>query len=522
MNPVADFVSPWVPLLVLKNKTPVMDTKRIQSALISVYNKQGIYEIARLLSELGIVIYSTGGTKDYLEELGIPVIAVEDITDYPSILGGRVKTLHPKVFGGILAMRNENHLSQLAHYKIPMIDLVVVDLYPFEETLKSTSDESEIIEKIDVGGISLIRAAAKNHQDVVVIPSFAQYPDLLQIIGQNAISSLQKRKELALKAYEVSSSYDNCIASYFRQTSHKSGFPLRYGENPHQKARFIGHLSECLEILSGKDLSYNNILDIDSALNLMREFHAGDCCFAILKHTNVCGIAIRNNLQDAWKDALQGDPVSAFGGILICNKMLDADTAALIDELFYEVLIAPGFEKAALQLLTQKKNRILIKLIRYPANTSTIRSGINGVIEQDLDLHQLSKSDLTSVTKIHATDCQLEDLLFASTIAKHLKSNAITLVKNNQLIGMGCGQTSRVDACKQAIQKCRDMGFDPEGAAMASEAFFPFPDCVELAAEAGISAIIQPGGSVNDQKSIDKANEAGICMVFSKIRHFKH
>jgi phosphoribosylaminoimidazolecarboxamide formyltransferase / IMP cyclohydrolase len=499
-----------------------MDTKRIQSALISVYNKQGIYEIARLLSDMGIVIYSTGGTKEYLDELGLPVIAIEDITDYPSILGGRVKTLHPKVFGGILAIRNENHLSQLAHYQIPLIDLVVVDLYPFEETLRSTQEEAEIIEKIDIGGISLIRAAAKNYQDVVVIPSFAQYPDLVQIIAQNAISSLHQRRQLALKAFEVSSHYDTCIANYFKNKGSMPGFPLRYGENPHQNARYIGDLNECLEILSGKELSYNNILDIDSALNLMREFQNTDCCFAILKHTNVCGIAMRATLAEAWKDALAGDPVSAFGGILICNKKLNLETANLINDLFYEVLIAPDFDESARELLSQKKNRILIKLIKYPEQTIMVRSGINGLIEQDLDLHSIKKEDLIPVSNRNATDAQLEDLLFASTIAKHLKSNAITLVKNKQLIGMGCGQTSRVDACKQAIQKSQVMGFDPKGSVMASEAFFPFPDCVQLAADAGIAAIIQPGGSVNDQKSIDKANETGICMVFSKIRHFKH
>ncbi len=499
-----------------------MDQKRIQSALISVYHKQGLDQIAKLLYEMGIVIYSTGGTKEYLEELDLPVVSIEEITDYPSILGGRVKTLHPKVFGGILAIRNDDHLSQLAHFQIPMIDLVVVDLYPFEETLKTTTDHAAIIEKIDIGGISLIRAAAKNFNDVVVIPSSQQYPKLYEILQDNAITSLDQRKNLASKAFEISSTYDQCIFNYFQGNAEANGFDLRYGENPHQKARFIGNLNECLEILSGKELSYNNILDIDSAINLMREFRDGPPCFAILKHTNVCGIAIRETLEAAWDAALEGDPVSAFGGILICNKKVDAQTAEKINELFYEVLIAPDFDDQAIQLLTAKKNRILLKLKKYPEGISALRTAINGFVEQDLDLHITLKKDLKQVTQCGATDQQLVDLLFASACAKHLKSNAITLVKNQQLIGMGCGQTSRVDACKQAIEKSISMGFTTEGAVMASEAFFPFPDCVELAAKAGIKAIIQPGGSVNDHKSIQRADELGIAMVFSGIRHFKH
>lgn len=499
-----------------------MDKKRIQSALISVYHKEGLDQIVKLLHELGIVIYSTGGTRDYLEEMDIPVVTIEQITDYPSILGGRVKTLHPKVFGGILAIRNDDHLSQLAHYKIPMIDLVVVDLYPFVETVKTSNDPAVIIEKIDIGGISLIRAAAKNFQDVVVIPSSAQYQELFEIIQNNAITSLSQRKNLAAKAFEISSSYDKSILDYFQGKDPEESMVLRYGENPHQKARFIGDLNECIEVLSGKDLSYNNLLDIDSAINLMREFQNGPACFAVLKHTNVCGIAIRAQLYDAWIDALAGDPVSAFGGVLICNQKLDLKTAERIDELFYEVLIAPEFDEPAIQLLTSKKNRILLKLKKFPENSTTIRTALNGMVEQDLDLHKTIKQDLKPVTELRATDQQLDDLLFASICAKHLKSNAITLVKNQQLIGMGCGQTSRVDACKQAIQKAANMGFDIRDSVMASEAFFPFPDCVELAGQAGIKAIIQPGGSVNDSKSIQKANELGISMVFSGIRHFKH
>ena len=499
-----------------------MDKKRIQSALISVYHKQGLDKIAKLLHELGIVIYSTGGTKDYLEELDIPVVSIEEITDFPSILGGRVKTLHPKVFGGILAIRNDDHLSQLAHFQIPLIDLVVVDLYPFKETVQTSNDLAIIIEKIDIGGISLIRAAAKNFQDVVVIPSSAQYQQLYEIIQNNAITSIDLRKSLAIKAFEISSAYDTCILNYFQANTHPESFALRYGENPHQKAKFIGNLNECLEILSGKELSYNNLLDIDSAINLIREFQDDSPCFAILKHTNVCGIAIRDTLYQAWIGALEGDPVSALGGILICNHKVDLQTAEKINELFYEVLIAPDFDKDVLQLLTAKKNRILLMLKKYPDNTTTIRSAVNGLIEQDLDLQKQSKNDLKLVTILSATEQQLNDLLFASVCVKHIKSNAITLVKNKQLIGMGCGQTSRVDACKQAIQKASNMGFDTNGAVLASEAFFPFPDCVELAAEAGIAAIIQPGGSVNDAKSIQKADELGVSMVFSGIRHFKH
>lgn len=498
------------------------DMKRIQSALISVYHKQGLDQIASLMHQLGIVIYSTGGTKEYLEELDIPVVSIEQITDYPSILGGRVKTLHPKVFGGILAIRNSDHLSQLAHFQIPMIDLVIVDLYPFEETLKTTNDISEIIEKIDIGGISLIRAAAKNYQDVVVIPSSAQYADLDEIIRNNAITNIDQRKHLATKAFEISSTYDHCIFNYFNANTDQQSTVLRYGENPHQKARFIGDLEECVEVLSGKDLSYNNLLDIDSAINLMREFKDDLPCFAILKHTNVCGIAIRNSLTDAWDAALAGDPVSAFGGILICNRKVDISTSVKIDELFYEVLIAPDFDEEVIRLLTGKKNRILLRLKKFPDNKRTVRSALNGLVEQDLDLIHADKTQLKKVTRQNATDQQIDDLIFASICAKHLKSNAITLVKNKQLIGMGCGQTSRVDACKQAIHKARAMGFDPDGSVMASEAFFPFPDCVELAAEAGVKAIIQPGGSVNDSKSILKADELGIAMVLSGIRHFKH
>lgn len=499
-----------------------MDKKRIQSALISVYHKEGLDQIAKLLHDLGIVIYSTGGTASYLDELNIPVVSIEDVTDYPSILGGRVKTLHPKVFGGILAIRNDDHLSQLAHFQIPMIDLVVVDLYPFEETLKLTSDPAEIIEKIDIGGISLIRAAAKNYGDVVVIPSMRQYDELDRIVKNNAITTLQERKNLAAKAFQISSDYDRCIHSYLTNQENKKIRSLRYGENPHQDARFIGDINECLDILSGKDLSYNNILDLDSALQLMREFQQRPPCVAILKHTNVCGIAIRDNLLEAWNAALAGDPVSAFGGVIICNRIVEITTASKINELFFEVLIAPGFDSNARELLMQKKNRILIVLKKYPDYQTSVRSALNGILEQDIDLRTPEPNELKQVTKAHATNEQIPDLIFASVCAKHLKSNAIVLVKNQQLIGMGCGQTSRVDACRQAIEKAKVMGFNTENCVMASEAFFPFPDCVEIAAAAKVKAIIQPGGSVNDHRSIEKADELGISMVFSGLRHFKH
>ena len=497
-----------------------MEAIRINSALISVYNKDGLEPIVRLMHELGIVIYSTGGTQSYIEQLGIPVIGVETITDYPSILGGRVKTLHPKIFGGILAMRTDEHLSQLVHYHIPLIDLVLVDLYPFEETLRNTDDDAEIIEKIDIGGISLIRAAAKNFNDIVVIAAKEMYGDLTTILHNNGISQLAHRKELARQAFRVSSSYDHAIFNYFG--GEKSHAPLRYGENPHQKAWFEGDLKEVFDILQGKELSYNNILDVDAALLVMEEFYQGDPCFAVLKHTNVCGLAVRSDLITAWKDALAGDPISAFGGILICNKTLDLNTAKEIDGLFYEVLIAPDFEPEAIQLLSAKKNRILLRLKQLPLRKISSRTAINGILHQEMDQVALDMDHIKVVTQSVPTEDQKRDLIFAERIVKHLKSNAITLIKNSQLIGMGCGQTSRIDAAIQAIDKSRKMGFDPAGSVMASEAFFPFPDCVEIAAAAGIKAIIQPGGSVNDGKRITRADELQVAMVLSGIRHFKH
>ena len=496
-----------------------MPKKRISSALISVYNKEGLEPLVRLIHDLGIVIYSTGGTRSFLEELNIPVVAVEDVTGYPSILGGRVKTLHPKVFGGILAVRNNDHLSQLAHFEIPMIDLVIVDLYPFEETVAASSDEDEIIEKIDIGGISLIRAAAKNFNDVVIIPSKSQYDQLAGILHDNALTSLELRKSLALEAFRVSSSYDRTIADYFGGTPLRT---LRYGENPHQKAWFKGDLTEVFDFIQGKELSYNNLVDVDAAVRLIRDFWEGDACFAILKHNNSCGLAIRPSLLDAWAAALAGDPQSAFGGVIICNKPIDERTAGEVDKLFYEVLIAPDYEDRALDVLKSKKNRILLKLKNWSTPISGMRTCLNGQLSQEEDLHVSDGNEFKTVTRTAPDASQLKDLVFAFNCIKHLKSNAIAIVKDLQLIGMGCGQTSRVDACRQAIEKAERMGFDTKHAVMSSEAFFPFPDCVELAGKAGISAIAQPGGSIQDQKSIDKANELGISMVMTGIRHFKH
>ncbi len=522
MSRAADIVSLWELYLHSDDALYYMENKRIHSALVSVYHKDGLEPIVRKLHDLGIVMYSTGGTMEFIESLDLPVISVETITEYPSILGGRVKTLHPKIFGGILAIRNPDHLGQLAHFHIPMIDLVVVDLYPFEQTLASTDDHEAIIEKIDIGGISLIRAAAKNFGDVVVIPSMQEYGILADLLSNNAISSLELRKELAARAFEISNHYDRSIYGYLSGSISRDEIPLRYGENPHQSARFIGKLDDCLEILSGKELSYNNILDIDAALRLMSDFYKGPPCFAIFKHTNVCGIAVRDQLSLAWKDALSGDPVSAFGGILICNKPLDMETAEQIQSLFFEVLLAPEFEDGVVELLTSRKNRILIRIKNIPNIRISVRTAINGIVEQDMDIHHTRFEDLKAVSQKLTSESEKADLIFAIHCAKHLKSNAIVLVKNLQMIGMGCGQTSRIDACKQAIEKSRAMGFEPKGASMASEAFFPFPDCVELAGEAGIMAIAQPGGSINDQKSIDKANELGIAMVLTGIRHFKH
>ena len=496
-----------------------MEKKRIHSALISVYNKDGLDDIVRLMHELNIVIYSTGGTQEYIEQLGVPVVAVETITSYPSILGGRVKTLHPKIFGGILAIRNADHLSQLAHFEIPMIDLVIVDLYPFVETLMTTDDEALIIEKIDIGGVALIRAAAKNFKDVVVIPSKKYYNNLSSILSSNALTDEMERKYLAQAAFQITSEYDNSINNYFLDKTKEA---LRYGENPHQKAWYDGNLTKIFKILSGKTLSYNNLVDVEAAILLMSDFKDEKYCFAILKHTNVCGFAQSDILLDAWRKALAGDPVSAFGGVIITNKEIDIETAGEIDHIFYEVLIAPSFTDAALDLLVKKKNRILLKLESYPKSELMQKTLLDGNLIQERDHYTPTEYDFEIVTNTAPTKSQNIDLIFASKIAKHLKSNAIVLIKDKQLIGMGCGQTSRVDACEQAINKANKMGFNTVGAVMASEAFFPFPDCVELAGKAKVAAIIQPGGSINDDKSILSANDLNIAMVLTGKRHFKH
>ncbi len=508
-----------------------MKTKKIQSALISVYHKDGLDDIIRMLFKNDIKIYSTGGTQSYIEKMGIPVNSVEDLTSYPSILDGRVKTFHPKVFGGILARREKAHLEQLDKYQIPPFDLVIVDLYPFEDTVASTDDEAQIIEKIDIGGISLIRAAAKNYKDVVVIPSKDEYIFLQKILQENRGETTEaERKELARRSFKVSSNYDTAIFQYFDHGSEDLSFKhsihknmtLRYGENPHQKGIFFGDLDKLFDKLNGKEISYNNLVDIDAALQIMAEFLKAEPTFAILKHTNACGVATRASLLEAWKAALSCDPVSAFGGVFVCNREVDTKTAQAIDELFYEVLIAPGFSEEALEFLSRKKNRILLKAKHFNLSPHFFKSLLNGVIRQDSDLKDITPEQLTTSTVLSPTLEQISDLLFARKCVKHLKSNAIALAKNNQLIGMGCGQPSRVDALRQAIGKAKAFGFNLEGAVMASDAFFPFPDCVEIANEAGIKAVIQPGGSIKDQDSVDYCNEHGMTMVMTGTRHFRH
>ena len=505
--------------------------KKINSALVSVFSKEGLEPLARKLNELGVKIYSTGGTQKFLEELSIPVIPVEEVTTYPSILDGRVKTLHPKVFGGILARREENHLAQLEEYTIPEIDLVIVDLYPFEDTVASTSDESKIIEKIDIGGISLIRAAAKNYKDVVCLPSQNQYSYLLDVLNErDGATSLEERHFLATKAFKVSSHYDTAIYSYFDKDGTDTGFKksihntkaLRYGENPHQKGFFYGNLEEMLEKISGKDLSYNNLVDIDAAINLAREFKDDNPTFCILKHTNACGVATRDTILEAWTDALACDNVSAFGGILVSNTTIDSATAEQINKLFYEVVIAPDYDEDALAILTSKKKRVVLKLKNWDAQPKLFKSLLNGVIEQEADNKIESDTDLTVVTDNAPSADQTDDLLFANICAKHLKSNTIAIVKGKQMIGMGCGQTSRVDALRQAITKAKSFGFDVKDSVIASDAFFPFSDCVEIAGEEGVKAVIQPGGSIRDKDSIEACNKLGIAMVTTGVRHFKH
>ncbi|MEM7102945.1 MAG: bifunctional phosphoribosylaminoimidazolecarboxamide formyltransferase/IMP cyclohydrolase [Bacteroidota bacterium] len=508
-----------------------MSKKKIRSALISVFSKDGLEPIVEELKALDVTIYSTGGTQKFIEQLEVPVTAVEEVTTYPSILDGRVKTLHPKVFGGILARREDRHLSQLDEYDIPEIDLVVVDLYPFEETVATTSDESKIIEKIDIGGISLIRAAAKNYKDVLVVPSKADYGELLDILKENGgETNVDERQEFARRAFAVSSNYDCAIFNHFNRNTDTPVFKhsihaykeLRYGENPHQKGVFYGNLDDLFEKLNGKALSYNNLVDIDAAVALMTEFRNDDPTFAVLKHTNACGTATRPTLLEAWNDALAGDPISAFGGILVCNTEVDAATAEEVHKLFFEVIIAPSYSQEALDILFQKKKRIVLKIKEFGVQPKVFKSILNGVIEQDADTKMETATDFTTATNRKPTPEEVTDLVFANRCVKHLKSNTIALVKNQQLIAMGCGQTSRVDALKQAIVKASAFGFDLNGAVMASDAFFPFNDCVDIAQEAGITAVVQPGGSIRDQDSIDKCNEHDVAMVMTGTRHFKH
>jgi len=504
--------------------------KKIKSALISVYYKDHIDQIARKLNELGVKIYSTGGTQEFIEKLGVKVTSVEELTGYPSILGGRVKTLHPKVFGGILSRRNNQaDLDQLKQYEIPEIDLVIVDLYPFEETVASGAQHQSVIEKIDIGGISLIRAAAKNYNDVVIVASKAQYSDLLLLLNEKeGQTTLADRKMFAAEAFNITSHYDTAIFNYFNKDFNSKVFKqsitlskeLRYGENPHQIGVYFGDIEKLFDQICGKEISYNNLLDIDSAVNLIGEFN--ETTVAVLKHNNACGIASRPALIDAWKDALAGDTVSAYGGIIITNKVIDKNTAQEINKIFFEVIIAPGYDKEALIILETKKNRIILVQKEKQFPTQQFRSILNGVLAQDKDLKSETESDMRPVTKRVPEKSEITDMEFANKLVKHSKSNAIVLAKDKQLLASGVGQTSRVDALKQAIMKAGSFGFGLKGAVMASDAFFPFPDCVEIAHQAGITAVIQPGGSIHDNDSIEYCNKNNIAMVFTGIRHFKH
>jgi len=504
--------------------------KKIKRALVSVYYKEGLDKILNKLHSEGVSFVSTGGTQKFIESLGLPCEAVESLTGYPSILGGRVKTLHPKVFGGILARRdNDNDNEQIKQYEIPEIDLVIVDLYPFEETVASGACDADIIEKIDIGGISLIRAAAKNYKDVVIIASQRQYDPFMYLLDdKGANTTLEDRRFFAKEAFAVSSGYDSAIFNYFDGEDNSAfraaaddAHIMRYGENPHQKGVFYGDFDSLFEKLNGKEISYNNLLDIDSAVTLIDEFDK--LTFAILKHNNACGIASRETMFDAWTDALAGDPVSAFGGILVTNDVIDKESAEEMDKIFFEVVIAPDYTVEALEVLMQKKNRIILRRKNVDsAPAIQYRSLLNGALVQERDVSIQTAADLEPMTKKKPTDSEIEDLLFANKLVKHSKSNAITLVKNRQLCASGVGQTSRVDALRHAIEKARTFNFDLSGAVMASDAFFPFPDCVEIAKEAGIAAVIQPGGSIKDQLSVDYCDEHDMSMVKTGIRHFKH
>lgn len=503
---------------------------QIKNALISVYYKDNLEPIIHELNRLGVTIYSTGGTESFIRNLGVNVVAVEDLTSYPSILGGRVKTLHPKVFGGILARRSfESDEQQLAQYDIPQIDLVIVDLYPFEETVQSGAGQEDVIEKIDIGGISLIRAAAKNFKDVVIVASKDDYGTLENILKtQNGQTNIDQRRAFARNAFNISSHYDTAIFNYFNEEdplpvfkqSIQTSQVLRYGENPHQQGTFYGNLDAMFTKLHGKELSYNNLVDVDAAVALIDEFT--EPTIAILKHTNACGVATRSFIKEAWIDALACDPVSAFGGVIIANAEIDAATAEEISKIFYEVLIAPAFTDEAVSILQSKKNRIILVRQRTELPVKQFKTLLNGVIEQDKDSVIEGPEHMNAVTNRKPTEQELKDLYFANKIVKHTKSNTIVFAKNNQLMASGVGQTSRVDSLRQAVLKANSFGFDLNGAVMASDAFFPFPDCVELAAEAGITAVLQPGGSIKDQDSIDMANQKEIAMVTTGVRHFKH
>lgn len=504
--------------------------KKINAALISVFDKTGLEPIVKALHQNNVTLYSTGGTETFIKELGIPVVAVENITSYPSILGGRVKTLHPKIFGGILNRQDhEGDIAQMQEFDIPQIDLVIVDLYPFEKTVASQASEPEIIEKIDIGGISLIRAAAKNFKDTVIVASVQEYAEFLNFYTENnGTTSLEQRRLLATKAFHISSNYDSAIFTYFNEDttylkiSESNGQVLRYGENPHQKGFFFGNFEAMFTKLHGKELSYNNLLDVDAAVNLINEFKNDAPTFAILKHNNACGIATRQRMKEAYLEALAGDPTSAFGGVLIANSKIDYDTAEEINKLFCEVVIAPAYDEDAIEVLEEKKNRIILILNDVNLPEKQIRTCLNGLLVQDKDSVTDSAEILKTATKVGPTEEEIEDLLFASKICKHTKSNTIVLAKNKQLCASGTGQTSRVDALKQAIEKAQSFEFDLTGAVMASDAFFPFPDCVEIAKNAGITAVIQPGGSIKDELSINYCDANNMSMVFTGIRHFKH
>jgi len=507
------------------NRKPNNMQKKINSALISVFYKDGLENIVRELNQLGVTIYSTGGTQKFIEALEVPCTPVESLTTYPSILGGRVKTLHPSVFGGILGRRdNETDVAEMQQYNIPALDLVIVDLYPFEETVRSTTDENLIIEKIDIGGPSMIRGAAKNHKDVVVIAAKKDYALLEEILkNQQGETTLDQRRSFAIKAFDVCTGYDLAISNYFNHTAFINPFDktktvLRYGENPHQQGIFYGNQEEIFDKLHGKELSYNNLVDVDAAVQLIAEFDS--TTFAIIKHTNVCGIASRTALKEAWDTALAGDPESAFGGVLVCNAPVDKATAEAINEIFFEVLIAPAFDADALEILQTKKNRILLKQKAWIAATSQSRSVLNGILTQQNDIGNCS--EWKEAGGRETTAAEKEDLVFANLIGKHLKSNAIALVKNKQLIGKGCGQTSRIDSLRQSIEKAKQFSFDLAGAVLASDAFFPFDDCVKIAHAAGITSFIQPGGSIRDKDSIEYCKQNNLSMVITGLRHFKH